>query len=86
MTENKDTAWHKRTIAVHGGTARSEFGETSEALFLNSGFVYDTAEAAEARFKGHTNSPDRRHSGRGASEMHLIRRVSMALDPTPGPA
>ena len=40
------------TRLVHGGTLRSQFGETSEALFLTQGFVYDTAEAAEARFKG----------------------------------
>jgi O-succinylhomoserine sulfhydrylase len=37
---------------VHGGTLRSQFGETSEAIFLNSGYVYDSAEQAEARFKG----------------------------------
>ncbi|MFV0281497.1 MAG: O-succinylhomoserine sulfhydrylase [Rhodoblastus sp.] len=40
------------TRLVHGGALRSQFGETSEALFLTQGFVYDTAEAAEARFKG----------------------------------
>ncbi|HEY9056087.1 MAG TPA: O-succinylhomoserine sulfhydrylase [Aurantimonas sp.] len=40
------------TAMVHGGTMRSGFGETSEALFLTQGFVYDSAEAAEARFKG----------------------------------
>ncbi|MBO0902781.1 O-succinylhomoserine sulfhydrylase [Jiella sonneratiae] len=40
------------TLMVHGGTTRSGFGETSEALFLTQGFVYETAEAAEARFKG----------------------------------
>ncbi len=40
------------TKLVHGGTVRSSFGETSEALFLNSGYVYDSAEQAEARFKG----------------------------------
>ena len=40
------------TLLVRGGTQRSGFGETSEALFLNSGFVYETAEQAEARFKG----------------------------------
>src|SRR5579872_3202722 len=40
------------TKLVHGGTLRSQFGETSEALFLTQGFVYDTMEAAEARFKG----------------------------------
>lgn len=48
----KAAEWHPRTRAVHGGTVRSAFGETSEALFLTSGYVYDTAEAAEARFKG----------------------------------
>ncbi len=37
---------------MHAGTLRSQFGETSEAIFLNSGYVYDSAEQAEARFKG----------------------------------
>jgi O-succinylhomoserine sulfhydrylase len=40
------------TQLVHGGTLRSEFGETSEALFLTQGYVYQSAEMAEARFKG----------------------------------
>ena len=40
------------TNLVHGGSTRSEFGETSEALYLTQGFVYDNAEAAEARFAG----------------------------------
>ncbi len=40
------------TELVHGGTMRSQFGETSEAMFLTQGFVYADAEAAEARFKG----------------------------------
>jgi O-succinylhomoserine sulfhydrylase len=40
------------TALVHGGTLRSQYGETSEAIFLNSGYVYDSAEQAEARFKG----------------------------------
>ena len=37
---------------VHGGIVRSQFGETSETLFLTSGYVYDSPEQAEARFKG----------------------------------
>jgi O-succinylhomoserine sulfhydrylase len=41
-----------RTQLVHGGTLRSGFGETSEALFLTQGFVYNSAEQAEARFLG----------------------------------
>lgn len=40
------------TNLVHGGTIRSGFGETSEALFLTQSFVYDSAEQAEARFNG----------------------------------
>jgi len=44
--------WREATKLVHGGTLRSQFGEMSEALFLTQGFVYETAEAAEARFKG----------------------------------
>ena len=40
------------TRLVHGGTIRSQHGETSEAIFLTQGFVYPNAEAAEARFNG----------------------------------
>jgi len=39
------------TRLVHGGTERSQHGETSEALFLNSGYIYETSEEAETRFK-----------------------------------
>ncbi|RDL49009.1 O-succinylhomoserine sulfhydrylase [Ensifer sp. M14] len=46
--------WRPATQLVHGGTTRSQHGETSEAIFLTQGFVYDTSEAAEARFKGET--------------------------------
>lgn len=45
-------AWAPATQLVHEGSRRSQFGETSEAIFLNSGYVYDSAEEAEARFKG----------------------------------
>lgn len=54
MTQTSDSSkrnWRARTSAVHGGTLRTPFGETSEALFLTSGYVYDTMEAAERRFK-----------------------------------
>ncbi len=44
--------WRPATQAVRGGTARSEFGETSEAIFLTSGYCYDTAGEAAARFRG----------------------------------
>ena len=42
--------WNKRTRAVHAGIRRSQYGEVSEAIFMTQGFVYETAEAAEARF------------------------------------
>jgi O-succinylhomoserine sulfhydrylase len=45
-------AWHPATQAVRGGTARTNIGETSEALFLTSGYAYDNAEEAAARFRG----------------------------------
>jgi O-succinylhomoserine sulfhydrylase len=44
--------YRPETRLVHSGTLRSQFAETSEALFLTQGFVYDTAEQCEARFKG----------------------------------
>src|ERR1700682_5799590 len=43
---------HPATQLVHGGTARSQFGETSEALFLTQGYAYPDMETAEARMKG----------------------------------
>ncbi len=42
--------WNTRTKLVHDGIRRSQYGEMAEALFLTQGFVYPTAEAAEARF------------------------------------
>ncbi len=42
--------WNTRTKLVHSGIRRSQYGEVSEAIFLTQGFVYDSAEAAEARF------------------------------------
>ena len=45
-------AWKTKTKMVRAGTMRSDFGEMSEALFLTSGFTYENAEQAEARFDG----------------------------------
>jgi len=42
--------WKKRTKAVHAGIRRSQYNEVSEAIYLTQGFVYDSAEDAEARF------------------------------------
>ncbi|MBN9584386.1 MAG: O-succinylhomoserine sulfhydrylase [Afipia sp. 62-7] len=55
MSETKTSAtanYRPETRLVHSGTLRSQYGETSEALFLTQGFVYDTAEQCEARFTG----------------------------------
>jgi O-succinylhomoserine sulfhydrylase len=43
-------AWRLQTRLVRGGTERSPHGETAEALYLTSGYVYDSAATAEARF------------------------------------
>jgi len=45
-------SYRPETRLVHAGTLRSQFGETSEALFLTQGYVYPTAEECEARFSG----------------------------------
>jgi O-succinylhomoserine sulfhydrylase len=44
-------SWKPKTRAVHAGTRRSQYNEVSEAIFVTQGFVYDSAEQAEARFQ-----------------------------------
>jgi O-succinylhomoserine sulfhydrylase len=55
--DGKPADWelHPDTVAVRGGLARSGFGETSEALFLTSGFTYDSAEQAAEAFADETD-------------------------------
>jgi len=48
----KKTEYRPATTLIHGGAERTPHGETSEAVFLTSGFVYDNAEQAEATFAG----------------------------------
>jgi O-succinylhomoserine sulfhydrylase len=55
MTE-KSPKYRQETTLVRGGLERSQFNETSEALFLNSGYVFDNAAQAEAAFKGENDS------------------------------
>jgi O-succinylhomoserine sulfhydrylase len=52
MTSSLPKNHRPQTLLVHAGTERSHHGETAEALFLSSGFVYDSAEQAEATFLG----------------------------------
>ena len=49
--EQQETGWRRQTQLVRGGTRRSPWQETDEAIFMTSGFVYDRAEEAEAAFK-----------------------------------
>ena len=55
MTDKKNKNYknyRKQTQMVRGGLWRSQHGETSEAIFMNSGYVFDSAEEAKARFAG----------------------------------
>ncbi|MGJ3260401.1 MAG: O-succinylhomoserine sulfhydrylase [Rhodospirillales bacterium] len=51
-TDTSSKSWRPATQLVRGGTTRSPFEETSEAIFLTSGYVYPTADEAELAFKG----------------------------------
>jgi O-succinylhomoserine sulfhydrylase len=52
-TKKQDPAgWGDSTKLIRGGLGRSEHGETSEAIYLTSGYVYDDPETAERRFNG----------------------------------
>ena len=48
----KYNQYRNQTKLVRGGLFRSDHGETSEAIFMNSGYVFKSAEEAEARFAG----------------------------------
>ena len=55
MTDKKNKNYRKykkQTQLVRGGLIRSQHGETSESIFMNSGYVFNTAEEAKARFAG----------------------------------
>ena len=51
MTASAPDRYRPETRLVHSGTLRSQFGETSEAMFLTQGYVYESAAQAERRFK-----------------------------------
>ena len=52
MTKKDPKDWRLATKLTRGGLSRSQFDETAEALFITSGFAYDRAETAAARFAG----------------------------------
>ncbi len=51
-TPKSDKSYRPETRLVHAGTLRSQFNEMSEGLFLTQGYIYESAEACEARFAG----------------------------------
>ena len=51
MSASQQDRYRPETRLVHSGTLRSQYGETSEALFLTQGYVYENSEQAERRFK-----------------------------------
>src|SRR5215831_13036874 len=51
MSASQQDRYRPETRLVHSGSLRSQFGETSEALFLTQGYVYENSEQAERRFK-----------------------------------
>jgi len=70
--------YRPETRLVHSGTIRSEFGETSEALFLTQGYVYDSAEQCEARFKG--NDPGYIYSRYSNPTISMFERRMIELE------
>lgn len=71
----------KQTQLIHDGYERSHYGETSEALYLTSGFVYQSAEQAEARFAGETEEKSRFiYSRYGNPSVQLFEEKMRALE------
>src|SRR5258707_6996254 len=69
---------HPEARLVHAGTLRSQFGETSEALFLTQGFVYDSAEQCEARFLG--TDPGYQYSRFSNPTVHMLEMRMAAFE------
>lgn len=69
--------WRPATKLVHEGTLRSPFGETSEAIYLTQGFVYETSASAEARFKGETEGFIYARYGSPTNDMFEKRMIAL---------
>src|SRR5262249_15967607 len=79
MSKSTPTAHYRpETRLVHSGTLRSEFSETSEGLFLTQGYVYDTAEQCEARFKG--EDPGLIYAGYSTPTIGMFERRMIELE------
>src|ERR1700761_8874430 len=80
-THKKPGKWRARTQAVRGGQMRSPFQETSEALYLTSGYAYEDPEEAEARFKG--DAPGFIYSRYGNPPVTMFESRMAALEGAP---
>ncbi|GIK79420.1 MAG: O-succinylhomoserine sulfhydrylase [Alphaproteobacteria bacterium] len=78
MSAPADRKWRPETRLVHAGTLRSSFNETSEALFLTQGYVYENAATAEARFKG--ESPGYQYSRFSNPTVTMFEQRMAALE------
>ncbi|HEY4113058.1 MAG TPA: O-succinylhomoserine sulfhydrylase [Rhizomicrobium sp.] len=79
MATNKQPGkWRPQTMAVRGGQVRSGFQETAEGLFLTSGYAYENAEEAEARFKG--ESPGFQYTRYGNPTVGMFEQRIAALE------
>src|SRR6202012_4331796 len=76
-TNKKPGKWRKRTLAVRAGQLRTPFQETSEALFMTSGYAYEAAEEAEARFKGEIGGYQYSRFGKPTVSMFEARMAAL---------
>ena len=80
-TNKKPGKWRARTLAVRGGQTRTPFQETAEALFMTSGYAYESADEAEARFTG--ASPGYQYSRYANPTVSMFEERMCALEGAP---
>jgi O-succinylhomoserine sulfhydrylase len=78
MSASTDRQYRPETRLVQSGILRSQFNETSEALFLTQGYVYDNSAQAEARFKG--ESPGYQYSRFANPTVHMFEQRIAAFE------
>ena len=78
MSASATSNYRPETRLVQSGILRSQFGETSEALFLTQGYVYDNSAQAEARFKG--EDPGYQYSRFANPTVHMFERRIAAFE------
>ncbi len=78
MSASEAAKYRPETRLVQSGILRSQFGETSEALYLTQGYVYDNSAQAEARFKG--EDPGYQYSRFANPTVHMFERRIAAFE------